>query len=124
MTPRFWTCAIITNVNALVTATFSVAAVFADAEDSGAEIYTASHTLALLCVAICCTAFRSRIAVGVIAFFATLVQVFDGIVGLLTQDPTMRSWPFALAFINAISLAWMYAEHPPNKRTEGHHIPT
>jgi hypothetical protein len=119
MTPRFWTCALVTNLSAFVRLTYAVAAMSAETGDGGgADIYDLSQSVALIVVAITCTAMRSRIALGTTAFFATLLQFFDGIVGLLTQDPTMKYWPIVLAFINAISLAWMYAENSPNKPPE------
>jgi len=116
MTPRFWTCALVTNLDAFVRVTYAVAAMFAESNDDGADIYAISQGLALILVAIGCTALRSLVGLATTAFFVTLVQVFDGIVGLLTQDPTMKYWPILLAFINAISLAWMYAENSPNKQ--------
>jgi hypothetical protein len=91
MTPRFWTCALVTNLSAFVRLTYAVAAMSAETGDGGgAGIYDLSQSVALIVVAITCTAMRSRIALGTTAFFATLLQFFDGIVGLLTQDPTMK----------------------------------
>jgi hypothetical protein len=119
MTPRFWTCALVTNLNAFVRLTYAVAAMYADAGDGGADIYDLSQSVALIVVTISCTAMRSPIALATTASFVTLLQLFDGIVGVLTQDPTMKYWPIVLAFINAISLAWMYTENSPNKPPEG-----
>ena len=119
MTPRFWTCALVTNLNAFVRLTYAVAAMYAETGDGGADIYDLSQSVALIVVTISCTAMRSPIALATTASFVTLLQLFDGIVGVLTQDPTMKYWPIVLAFINAISLAWMYTENSPNKPPEG-----
>jgi hypothetical protein len=119
MTARFWTCALITSLDALVRVAYAVAALNGEPDIGNDAIYAVSQSLALLLVAMACAALRSRIALTTIAFLVTLLQVFDGIVGLLTQDPTMKYWPFALAFINTIALAGMYAETASKKPAQG-----
>jgi hypothetical protein len=119
MTPRFWTCALVTSLDALARVAYAVAALNGEPDIGNDAIYAVSQSLALLLVAMACAALRSRIALTTIAFLVTLLQVFDGIVGLLTQDPTMKYWPLALALINTIALAGTYAETASEKPAQG-----
>jgi hypothetical protein len=62
MTGRFWICAIITTISALVSAGFSVAGLFGPSGSDIFEGYAASRSIALLIAVLCCIGFRSRIA--------------------------------------------------------------
>ena len=54
MTARFWTCATITAVSALVSASFSVAGLFGPSGSDIFERYAASRSIALLIAVLCC----------------------------------------------------------------------
>src|SRR3981189_812147 len=74
MIRRFWTCAIVTTVSALVSASFSVVGLFAPSSSGGYERYAASRSIALLIAVLCCIAFRSRDAIAAVALVMSLVQ--------------------------------------------------
>jgi hypothetical protein len=106
MTP-FWTCALVTTVSALVSAGFSVAGLLGPSGSGSFERYAASRSIALLIAVLCCTAFRSRDAIAAMALVMSLVQGFDGVIGLLAHDPAKTYGPFAFAVINFAALVWL-----------------
>ena len=107
MTRRFWTCAIVTTVSALVSAGFSVAGLFGPADSASFERYAASRSIALLIAVLCCIGFRSRDAIAAVALVMSLVQAFDGLIGVLAHDPTKTYGPFVFALINFAALVWL-----------------
>src|SRR6266436_671508 len=54
MIRRFWTCAIVTTVSALVSAGFSVVGLFGPSSSGSFERYAASRSVALLIAVLCC----------------------------------------------------------------------
>jgi hypothetical protein len=107
MTARFWTCAIITTISALVSASFSVAYLFGPSGSDIFERYATSRSIALLVAVLCCVGFRSRMGVAALALVMTLVQGFDGLIGALAHDPASTYGPFALALANLAALVWL-----------------
>ena len=107
MIRRFWTCAIVTTVSALVSAGFSVAGLFGPADSGSFERYAASRSIALLIAALCCVGFRSRDAIAAMALVMSLVQGFDGLIGILAHDPAKTYGPFAFAIVNFAALVWL-----------------
>jgi hypothetical protein len=103
----FWICGIITTASALVSAGFSLAALFGP---SGADIlgrYAATRSIALPIAVLCCIGLRSRNAVAALALVMSLVQGFDGVIGLLAHDPAKTYGPFFLALVNFAALVWL-----------------
>jgi len=111
MTRRFWTCAIITTISALVSAGFSVAALFGPSGSDHVERYAASRSIALLIAMPFCIWLRSREAIETMALVMSLVQGFDGLIGLLAHDPAKTYGPFAFALINFAALVWLLNSH-------------
>jgi hypothetical protein len=104
VTPRFWTCAIVTNLSAFVSAYYSIAFLFAAIDSDGAEFYAASRSVALLIASLCCMAVRSRAGIAALAFVMILVQGFDAVIGALAHNPAITYAPFALAAANIVAL--------------------
>ena len=107
MARRFWTCAIVTTVSTLVSAGFSVAGLFGPTGSGSFERYAASRSIALLIAVLCCIVSRSRDAIAAVALVMSLVQAFDGLIGVLAHDPTKTYGPFAFALINFAALVWL-----------------
>jgi hypothetical protein len=83
----FWTCSIITTISALVSAGFSGGGLFGPSGGDIFERYAASRSIALLLAVLCCIGFRSREAIAALALVMSLVQGFDGLIGVLAHDP-------------------------------------
>jgi hypothetical protein len=101
----FWWCAAITLVSALVSAGFSLAAVFARTPYDTTALYAASRSIALP-IAIAAAIFRrSSAGVAALALVVGLLQLFDGFIGVYTHDPSKTYGPFVLALLTFITLA-------------------
>jgi heme A synthase len=101
----------ITTVSALVSAGFSLAALFGPTGDDVLGRYAASRSIALLIAVLCCVGFRSRKAIAGLALVMSLVQGFDGLIGALADDPAKTYGPFVLALVNFAALAWLLRSH-------------
>jgi hypothetical protein len=88
------------SVSAVVSAGFSVAGLVTDGAERYAQ-YAASRSIALLVAALVVAALRARAATLVLAGCMTLVQFFDGWIGVLAHDPAKAFGPFAFAALNA-----------------------
>jgi hypothetical protein len=110
-TLAFWTCAIITTMSALVSAGFSIVALFGPSSDDVLGHYAASRSVALLVAVVCCVEFRSREAIAALALVMSLVQGFDSLIGALAHDPAKTYGPFAFAVVNFAALAWLLRSH-------------
>jgi hypothetical protein len=109
MGQRFWFCAGMTLLSAAVSAGFSVAGLLTDGADKFAQ-YAASRSVALLIAALVAVALRARPAVLVLAGCMTLVQFFDGWIGMQAHDAGKTFGPFALAALNAVAAVWYLRE--------------
>jgi hypothetical protein len=107
----FWTCTIITTISALVSAGFSVVGLFGPSGVDIFERYAASRSIALLIAALCCIGFRSREAIAALALVMSLVQGFDGLIGVLAHDPAKTYGPFVFALVNLAALVWLLRSH-------------
>jgi hypothetical protein len=107
MSRRFWTCAIITAVSALVSAGFSIAGLFEPSGSASIERYAASRSVALLIALLCCIGVRSRMGIAALALVMSLVQGFDGLIGALAHDPAKTYGPFVFAVANLAALVWL-----------------
>jgi len=117
MIRRFWTCAIVTTVSALVSAGFSVVGLFGPSSSGSFERYAASRSIALLVAVLCCIGVRSRDAIAAMALVMSLVQGFDGLIGMLAHDPAKTYGPFAFAIMNLAVLVWLLCS--PEDRNVG-----
>jgi hypothetical protein len=107
----FWTCTIITTISALVSAGFSVVGLFGLSGGDIFERYAASRSIALLIAVLCCIGFRSREAIAALALVMSLVQGFDGLIGVLAHDSATTYGPFVLALVNLAALVWLLRSH-------------
>jgi hypothetical protein len=107
MSRRFWICAIITAISALVSAGFSVAGLFGPSGSDSIERYAASRSVALLVAVLCCIGVRSRMGIAALALVMSLVQGFDGVIGSLAHDPAKTYGPFVFALANVAALVWL-----------------
>ena len=96
MPRRFWTCTIITTISALVSAGFSVVGLLAPSSSDSFARYAASRSIALLIAVLFCLGVRSREGIAALAVVMSLVQGFDGIIGILAHDPANTYGPFVL----------------------------
>ena len=115
--PPALTCAIVTTVSALVSAGFSVVGLFGPSCSGSFERYAASRSIALLIAVLCCIGFRSRDAIAAMALVMSLVQGFDGLIGILAHDPAKTYGPFAFAIMNFALLVWLLCS--PEDRNVG-----
>lgn len=111
MVVRFWICAAITTISALVSAGFSVATLVGSSAGDTVARYAASRSIALLIAALFCVALRSRKGIAALALVMSLVQGFDGIVGALADDPAKTYGPFVFAAANFAALVWLLRSH-------------
>jgi hypothetical protein len=109
MTVRFWLCAAITAISALVSAGFSIAGLIGSTGGDRFAQYAASRSVALLIAILFCTALRSRNGIAALALVMSLVQGFDGLIGALAHDPAKTYGPFVFALANAAALVWLTA---------------
>lgn len=102
----FWTCAGFTLLSAIVSMTFSLLALRMVAGHEYAQ-YAASRSVALPLAVLYAMIQRSRGGIAALAIVMTLVQVFDGCIGLHLHDPSRAYGPIAFAGINFGLLLWM-----------------
>jgi hypothetical protein len=107
MPRRFWTCTIITTISALVSAGFSVVGLLAPSSSDSFARYGASRSIALLIAVLFCLGVRWREGIAALAVVMSLVQGFDGIIGILAHDPAKTYGPFAFALANFVGLVWL-----------------
>ena len=109
MTPphlrAFWYCAAATAISALVSAGFSLAAVFARTPYDTIALYAASRSVALP-IAIAVAIFRrSSAGLAALALVVGLLQLFDGLIGVYAHDASKTYGPFVLSLLTFITLA-------------------
>jgi hypothetical protein len=102
----YWTCAGFTLFSAIVSAGFSILALRMAGGHEYA-LYAASRSVALPLAVIYAMTLRSRGGTATLAVAMTLVQLFDGIVGLRLHDPGRAYGPMVFAAINFGLLVWM-----------------
>jgi hypothetical protein len=100
----FWYSAAVTAISALISAGFSLAAVFARAPYDTSALYAASRSIALP-IAIAVAIFRrSTAGIVALALVVGLLQLFDGFIGVHTHDASKTSGPFILSFLSFFTL--------------------
>jgi hypothetical protein len=109
-TRTFWICAIITVVSAVVSASYSVAALIGVARQDHYAMYAASRSIALLLASLACIAARSRHGVMALALTMGLVQGLDALIGLVGHNPGKTYGPLALSVVGIASLIALYRD--------------
>jgi hypothetical protein len=115
MTKRFWSCALMTLLSAGVSAGFSLAGLLGIGRNDIFGQYAASRSVALLLTVLIAIGLRSRMAIAFLGIAMTVVQAFDGVIGVLAHDPLKTYGPFAFAVLNALAVGWLMrdqASHP------------
>ena len=109
-TRAFWICAIITVASAVVSASYSVAALIGVARQDQYAMYAASRSIALALASLACIGARSRHGVMVLALTMGLVQGLDALIGLVGHDPDKTYGPLALSVVGLASLIALYRD--------------
>ena len=109
MPRRFWTCTIITTISALVSAGFSVVGLLAPSSSDSFARYAASRSIALLIAVLFCLGVRLREGIAALAVVMSLVQGFDGIIGILAHDPARPIAPLFLPSRISLGLCGCWA---------------
>src|SRR6267154_146811 len=107
MTKRFWSCALMTLVSAGVSAGFSLNGLLGSGHSDSFARYAASRSVALLLTVLIAICVRSYSGIAFLGITATIMQVFDGVIGALAHDPSKTYGPFAFAILNAIAVGWL-----------------
>jgi hypothetical protein len=102
----YWTCAGFTLFSTIVSAGFSLLSLRMAGGHEYA-LYAASRSVALPLAVLYAMVLRSRGAMATLAVGMTLVQLFDGFVGLLLHDSGRAYGPFLFAAINFGLFLWM-----------------
>jgi hypothetical protein len=90
-----------------VSAGFSVVGLLAPSSSDSFARYAASRSIALLIAVLFCLGVRSREGIAALALVMSLVQGFDGIIGVLAHDPAKTYGPFVFALANFVGLVWL-----------------
>ena len=102
----YWTCAGFTLFSAIVSGGFSLLSLGMTGGNEYA-LYAASRSVGLPLAVIYAMALRSHGGTATLAVAMTLVQLFDGIVGLHLHNPGRTYGPMVFAAINFGLLVWM-----------------
>jgi hypothetical protein len=106
----FWICASITALSAVVSASFSVAALIGEGRQDQYAMYAASRSIALVVASLACIGLRSRRGVMALALTMVLVQGFDALIGAVAHDPIKTYGPLALSVIGLASLLALHRD--------------
>ena len=109
-TRTFWICATITVVSAVVSASFSVAALIGVARQDQYAMYAASRSIALALASLVFIGARSRHGVMALALTMGLVQGLDALIGLVGHSPGKTYGPLALSVVGFASLIALYRD--------------
>jgi len=107
---RFWQCAGMTLLSAVVSAGFSLQGLFIAGASGPFAQYAGSRSVALLIGALYASVSRSRGSLIVLAIVMSIVQALDGIIGVLAHDPAKTYGPFLFAVLNVIVLLRLQSE--------------
>src|ERR1700753_3422025 len=105
----YWACACFTFISSVISVAFSFMAL---KMSSGHEyaLYATSRSVALPLAIAYAMALRLRGGVAALAVAMSLVQLFDGLIGLRLGDPGRAYGPFLFAAVNLGLLVWMTRE--------------
>ncbi|WP_286218855.1 hypothetical protein [Paraoerskovia sediminicola] len=107
----YWAAATITVLSALISLGYSVAGVLGDGASEDFALYAASRSIGLAVAALLVLTSRSLRVLLVVGATMTVVQVFDGFIGLSIGDTVKTVGPFALAALTAVALMVAYRAH-------------
>ena len=107
-TKAFWTCAIITAVNAFVSASFSIAGLIGMSIFNTFAWYAASRSIALPLAVVAVIAVRSRAGLLAMSLTMVLVQAFDAAIGFNLHDPSKTYGPLVLSLATFAALVWLW----------------
>jgi hypothetical protein len=94
-----------TGISALVSASFSVAALLGAGNRDPYAMYAASRSISLLLIVPIAIWFRSRFALAVIALIMALVQAFDAVIGVRLHDASKTYGPLVFALATFVLVA-------------------
>ena len=104
MRDRFWQCAGMTLLSALVSAGFAVQGLLTrGALDTFAQ-YAGVRSVALLLGVVYALTIRSRPSVITLAIVMSMVQALDGFIGVLEHSPAKTYGPFLFAILNIVAI--------------------
>jgi hypothetical protein len=107
--PYFWICAVITFLNAAVSAGFSLARLLGP-EGGEVALYDASRSVALLLAVFALLWIRSRAGMAALASVMGLVQLFDTGIGLLAHQLGKTLGPLVFAVATFVSVGFLLRE--------------
>ena len=110
MTKRFLICALSTILSAGLSAGFSLAGLLGPGRYDSFARYAASRSVALLLTILIAIGIRSRVAIAFLGIAMTVMQAFDGVIGVLAHDPSKTYGPLAFAVLNALAVGWLLRE--------------
>ena len=96
-----------TLISAVVSAGFSLQGLLGPGGSDSFARYAASRSVALLLTVLIAISVRSTPAIAFLGIAMTIVQAFDGVIGLLAHDPSKTYGPFAFAVLNALAVGWL-----------------
>ena len=111
-TGAFWICAAVTVISAIVSASFSVAALRGPGQTDVIAMYAAARSISLALVVLAVASFRSRDGIAAMAVTMGLVQLLDAVIGLLLHDPFKTCGPLVISLMTFASLAWLLRTSP------------
>lgn len=100
----FWICYTITSVSALISAFYSLSALFSEGAVDTYALYAASRSIALVLAVLSVAILRSRIVLIVLALIMAVVQGLDALIGLVAQDVMKTIGPAVLAVITVVAV--------------------
>ena len=107
MTKQFGICSVVTLVSACVSAGFAIGGLLGDSVMDRFAQYAASRSIALLLAVVIAIVVRSAMGVALLGIALTAVQFFDGIIGVLANDPFKAYGPSAFSILNALAAWWL-----------------
>ncbi len=117
MRSRFWQCAGMTLLSALVSAGFAVQGLFTTGSADSFAQYAGARSIALLLGVTCALFVRSRSSIITLAAVMTVVQALDGIIGVLAHNPAKTYGPLIFTILNFITILRLRAERRPTSGT-------
>ena len=106
-----------TLLSAGVSAGFSLAGLLGSSNTDSFARYATSRSIALLLTVLIAIGVRSRSGIELLGIAMTVVQAFDGVIGVLAHEPSKTYGPFAFAVLNALAVGWLL------RRQEGYRSP-
>ena len=115
----FGLCALVTLVNALTSAGFSIASLGAAGAEHVNAMYGVSRSVSLALVVMLVVVLRSPTGLLTLSLIMVLVQTGDALIGGLTHDVTKTLGPAFLAILTGIALFRLFWSIRSTRRAEG-----